>query len=74
MAGQKLAHQAAAGRPLLPAREIRSRYYLRFAVADRPGVLGQLMTVLGAHHTSVAAGRPGRRIAACDQVGGVRAS
>ncbi|MBP6841452.1 MAG: homoserine dehydrogenase [Kofleriaceae bacterium] len=47
-------HQAAAGRPLLPAREIRSRYYLRFAVADRPGVLGQLMTVLGAHHTSVA--------------------
>jgi homoserine dehydrogenase len=41
-------------RPLLPADEIRTRYYLRMGVADRPGVLGQLMTILGAHHVSIA--------------------
>ena len=41
-------------RPLLPMAEVRSRYYLRFAVADRPGVLGQLTTILGAHDVSLA--------------------
>ena len=33
--------------------EIRSRYYLRFTVADKPGVLGQLTTILGAHDVSI---------------------
>jgi homoserine dehydrogenase len=33
--------------------EIRSRYFLRFSVADRPGVLGQLTTILGAHDVSI---------------------
>ena len=47
-------HRALARKPLLPMSEIRSRYYLRFAVADRPGVLGQLTTVLGAHDVSIA--------------------
>ena len=28
--------------------EVRTRYYLRFGVHDKPGVLGQLMTILGA--------------------------
>jgi len=41
-------------KPLLPMAEIRSRYFLRFAVADKPGVLGQLTTVLGAHDVSIA--------------------
>jgi homoserine dehydrogenase len=41
-------------RPLLSADEIRTRYYLRIGVADRPGVLGQLMTILGAHQVSIA--------------------
>ena len=38
----------------LPMAEVRSRYYLRFTVADRPGVLGQLTTILGAHDVSIA--------------------
>ena len=40
-------------RPLLPLSEVRAKYYLRFGVADQPGVLGQLMTVLGAHGISI---------------------
>jgi homoserine dehydrogenase len=44
----------AAPRTLLPIDDVRTRYYLRFGVVDRPGVLGQLMTVLGAHHVSIA--------------------
>ncbi|HVK75255.1 MAG TPA: homoserine dehydrogenase [Kofleriaceae bacterium] len=47
-------HRALVPRPLLPIEDIRSRYYLRFAVADRPGVLGQLTTILGAHDVSIA--------------------
>jgi homoserine dehydrogenase len=43
----------ASARPLLPLSDIRSKYYLRFGVVDQPGVLGQLMTVLGAHHVSI---------------------
>ena len=46
--------RALATRPLLPMAAVRSRYYLRFAVADRPGVLGQLTTILGAHDVSLA--------------------
>jgi homoserine dehydrogenase len=45
--------RALAQRPLLPMAEIRSRYFLRFSVADRPGVLGQLTTILGAHEVSI---------------------
>jgi homoserine dehydrogenase len=41
-------------RPLVPIGEIRTRYYLRFGVHDKPGVLGQLMTILGAHQVSIA--------------------
>jgi homoserine dehydrogenase len=41
-------------RPLLPLGEVRAKYYLRFGVVDQPGVLGQLMTILGAHSVSIA--------------------
>ncbi|HEV7558831.1 MAG TPA: homoserine dehydrogenase, partial [Kofleriaceae bacterium] len=41
-------------RPMLELADIRTRYYLRFGVSDRPGVLGQLMTSLGRHDVSVA--------------------
>ena len=37
-----------------PAQEIRSRYYLRFAIADRPGVLAALAAILGEHQISIA--------------------
>src|SRR5262249_24948484 len=41
-------------RPIMELADVRARYYLRFGVADRPGVLGQLMTILGAHGVSIA--------------------
>jgi homoserine dehydrogenase len=41
-------------RPLRPLDALYSRYYLRCAVLDRPGVLGQLTTVLGDHEISIA--------------------
>jgi homoserine dehydrogenase len=40
-------------RRMLPLADIRSKYYLRFAVADQPGVLGQIMTILGSQHVSI---------------------
>ena len=52
-------------RRMVPLAELESRYYLRFGVHDQPGVLGQLMTILGAHRVSIAQvvqdGAPGRR-------------
>jgi homoserine dehydrogenase len=33
---------------------VRSRYYLRFTIADRPGVLGAIADVLGQHAISIA--------------------
>jgi homoserine dehydrogenase len=44
----------ASTRPLLPLADVRTRYYLRFGVVDQPGVLGRLMTILGAHGVSIA--------------------
>src|ERR1044071_6750420 len=41
-------------RRLMALGETRTRYYLRFGVHDKPGVLGQLMTILGAHRISIA--------------------
>jgi homoserine dehydrogenase len=41
-------------RAVMALGDIRTRYYLRFGVHDKPGVLGQLMTILGAHHISIA--------------------
>jgi len=39
---------------LRPLNLAESRYYLRFEVADRPGVLGRVATILGEHGVSVA--------------------
>lgn len=59
-----LAEARESGRPLLPAFDkgrlpvkkistILSRYYLRFNVVDRPGVLAQIARVLGDHRISI---------------------
>ena len=50
---------------MVPTADLESSYYLRFGVHDQPGVLGQLMTILGSHAVSIAQvvqdGAPGRR-------------
>ncbi|MCX5655282.1 MAG: ACT domain-containing protein, partial [Planctomycetota bacterium] len=48
LAGRRLAL------PVLPMQEIRSRYYLRFVVADQPGVLAAVAGILGQNRISVA--------------------
>ncbi len=40
-------------RPVRSIDELRSRYYMRFSVLDRPGVLGQITTILGEHDISL---------------------
>lgn len=35
-------------------RQVKNRYYLRFTIADNPGVLGSIAQVLGAHGISIA--------------------
>jgi homoserine dehydrogenase len=46
--------EAAPAVPMAPAEHIRSRYYLRFTIADRPGVLGRLAQILGDKGISIA--------------------
>jgi homoserine dehydrogenase len=41
-------------RPIAATSEVRSRYYLRFTIADRPGVLASLAQALGQHSISIA--------------------
>jgi homoserine dehydrogenase len=40
--------------PLASPAQIKSRYYLRFTIADRPGVLARLAHILGEHGISIA--------------------
>lgn len=40
-------------RPIRPAAELRSRYYLRYTVADQPGVLAKIAGLLGEHDISI---------------------
>jgi homoserine dehydrogenase len=40
-------------RPLVPIDEVRTRYYLRFQVHDRPGVLARLAGALGEASVSI---------------------
>ena len=40
--------------PLLPATEVRRRFYLRFNVEDRPHVLADIADILGRHNISIA--------------------
>ena len=42
------------GPRLAPTDQIRSRYYLRFSIADRPGVIAAIARVLGDHGISIA--------------------
>ncbi|HEX2570520.1 MAG TPA: homoserine dehydrogenase [Polyangia bacterium] len=44
---RRIEQRPARDRPLLPAGDLVSRYYLRFGVVDRPGVLAQLAGILG---------------------------
>jgi homoserine dehydrogenase len=39
---------------VLPIEAIRSRYYLRMALLDKPGMLGQITSVLGRHDIGIA--------------------
>jgi homoserine dehydrogenase len=39
--------------PIRPMEQIRSLYYIRFMVVDRPGVLSQIAGVLGNHGISI---------------------
>lgn len=39
---------------LLPLRKIKTRYYIRFMVIDRPGVLAKISGILGKHNISIA--------------------
>jgi homoserine dehydrogenase len=41
-------------KPMRAIEALTSRYYMRFAVLDRPGVLGRLTTILGEHGISIA--------------------
>lgn len=52
------AYRTAESRPLqkmrvLPMDDLVSKYYLRFQVADRPGVLGNIAKALGDNHISI---------------------
>jgi homoserine dehydrogenase len=42
-------------KPLIPINETETRYYLRFTVIDRPGVLSQITAVLGENDISISA-------------------
>jgi homoserine dehydrogenase len=47
VAGLQTRSISMAPRPILPMAEVVSRYYLRFPVADRPGVMARLAGALG---------------------------
>lgn len=40
-------------RAVMPIAEVETRYYLRFAVGDHPGVLGHIASALGAESVSI---------------------
>lgn len=42
------------GKTISPMDQVQTRYYLRMSVADHPGVLAQIATVLGEHQISIA--------------------
>ncbi len=39
---------------LIPMEEVETKYYFRFSVVDRPGVLSKISGILGDHHISIA--------------------
>ena len=52
-AGSRFQIRLASGALIKPMAEIRTRYYLRVNVVDRPGVLAQITRVLGDHQISI---------------------
>jgi len=51
--GSKIRWGAQPGKGIKPMSEIKTRYYLRLNVADRPGVLAQIAKVLGDQQISI---------------------
>jgi homoserine dehydrogenase len=47
-------HELAPAISLAPPSQVKSRYYLRFTIADRPGVLARLAKILGERGISIA--------------------
>jgi homoserine dehydrogenase len=47
--------ESATAKRLVPISEIEARYYLRFTVIDKPGVLARIMTILGENEISISA-------------------
>jgi homoserine dehydrogenase len=45
---------AGAPLPLRPMEELRTRYYIRMTVADKPGVLAQIASIVGGNGISIA--------------------
>ncbi len=52
--GRQADSGSAAAAARLPLDDVRTKYYLRFLVDDRPGVLAPIADHLGRHHVSVA--------------------
>ncbi len=53
---------------LRPAGEIRSKFYIRFLVADKAGAFGTIATILGKHDVSLAAASQKADAAGCGAV------
>jgi homoserine dehydrogenase len=53
VAGLQTRGIAIAPRPLQPMSMVKARYYMRFSVADRPGVMAVLAGALGAAEVSI---------------------
>lgn len=53
--GPGLAVSSHANLPIAPIADVPTRYQLRLAVADRPGVLAAIATILGEHDVSIEA-------------------
>ncbi|SDH25415.1 homoserine dehydrogenase [Agrococcus jejuensis] len=53
--GPGLAVSSHANLPIAPIADVPTRYQLRLAVADRPGVLAAIATILGQHDVSIEA-------------------
>jgi len=51
--GNRIGWRLEPGKVIKPMSEIKTRYYLRMNVADRPGVLAQISKVLGDHQISI---------------------
>ncbi len=51
--GEKPEHPPRSPKLIKPMEDIRTRYYIRMTIADRPGVLSQITRILGDHEISI---------------------